>query len=90
MCLLIIFGVVITNKTRNFTTRSGRDQRQAKEIADSLLIFKLCFIQKNRYLQLGVKTHCLTIERNEINIVSFVSTEELTLLQLKEAGEKLT
>ena len=25
MCLLIIFGVVITNKTRNFTTRSGRD-----------------------------------------------------------------
>ena len=25
MCLLIIFGVVITNKTSNFTTRSGRD-----------------------------------------------------------------
>ena len=67
MCLLIIFGVMITNKTNNFTKRSGRDQRQAKEIANSLLIFKLSFIQKNRYLQLGVKTRCLTNERNEIN-----------------------
>ena len=62
MCLLIIFGKVITKKTSNFTTRSGRDQRQTKEIANSLLIFKLSFIQKNRYLQLGVKTPCFTIE----------------------------
>ena len=49
-------------KTSNFTTRSGRDQRQTKEIANSLLIFKLSFIQKYRYLQLGDKTHSLAIE----------------------------
>ena len=62
MCLLIIFRIVITNKTSNFTTRSGRDQRETKEIANSLLIFKLSFIQKYRYLQLGDKTHSLAIE----------------------------
>ena len=62
MCLLIIFGIVITNKTSNFTKRSGRDQRQTKEIVSTLLISKLSFIQKNRYLQLGVKTPCFTIE----------------------------
>ena len=62
MCLLIIFGIVITNKTSNFTKRSGRDQRQTEEIASTLLISKLSFIQKNRYLQLGVKTPCFTIE----------------------------
>ena len=49
-------------KTSNFTTRSGRDQRQTKEIANSLLIFKLSFIQKYKYLQLGDKTHSLAIE----------------------------
>jgi len=62
---LTVVMVVITNKTSNFTTRSVRDQRRTKEIANTLLIFKLSFIQKNRYLQLGVKTRCLTIERNE-------------------------
>ena len=62
MCLLIIFRIVITKKTSNFTTRSGRDQRQTKEIANSLLIFKLSFIQKYKYLQLADKTHSLAIE----------------------------
>ena len=62
---LTVVMVVITNKTSNFTTRSVRDQRRTKEITNTLLIFKLSFIQKNRYLQLGVKTLCLTIERNE-------------------------
>ena len=62
MCLLIIFRIVITKKTSNFTTRSGRDQRQTKEIANSLLIFKLSFIKKYRYLQLDDKTHSLAIE----------------------------
>ena len=62
MCLLIIFRIVITKKTSNFTTRSGRDQRQTKEIANSLLIFKLSFIQKYKYLQLADKTLSLAIE----------------------------
>ena len=62
MCLLIIFRIMIKKKTSNFTTRSGRDQRQTKEIANSLLIFKLSFIQKYRYLQLGDKTYSLAIE----------------------------
>ena len=62
---LTVVMVVITNKTSNFTTRSVRDQRRTIEIANTLLIFKLSFIQKNRYLQLGVKTLCFTIERNE-------------------------
>ena len=35
MCLLIIFGRVITNKSSNFTTSSGRHQRQTKEIANT-------------------------------------------------------
>ena len=48
MCLLIIFRIMIKKKTSNFTTRSGRDQRQTKEIANSLLIFKLSFIEKTR------------------------------------------
>ena len=77
MCLLIIFRIVITKKTSNFTTGSGRDQRQTKEIANSLLIFKLSFIQKNKYLQLGVKTRCLAIERNEINNSFVPFTKEL-------------
>ena len=62
MCLLIIFRIVITKKTSNFTTRSGRDQRQTKEIANSLLIFKLSFTQKYKNLQQGDKTHSLAIE----------------------------
>ena len=48
MCILIIFGVVITNKKNNFTTRSDRDQRQIKEIADTLLIFNLSFMQEKK------------------------------------------
>ena len=67
MCILIIFGVVITNKKNNFTTRSDRDQRQIKEIADTLLIFNLSFMQEKKNLHLGVKTRCLTIEKNEVN-----------------------
>ena len=62
---LTVVMVVITNKTSNFTTRSVRDRRRTKEIANTLLIFKLSFIQKNRYLQQGLKTLCLTIERTE-------------------------
>ena len=69
MCLLIIFRTVIKKKkTSNFTSRSGRDQRQTKEIANSLqssdLIFKLSF---TRYLQLGDKTH------SKRNLLTFVS-----------------
>ena len=48
MCILIVFGVVITNKKNNFTTRSDRDQRQIKEIADTLLIFNLSFMQEKK------------------------------------------
>ena len=48
MCILIVFGVVITNKKNNFTTRSDRDQRQIKEIADILLIFNLSFMQEKK------------------------------------------
>ena len=48
MCILIIFGVVITNKENNFTTKSDRDQRQIKEIADTLLIFNLSFMQEKK------------------------------------------
>ena len=48
MCILIVFGVVITNKKNNFTTRSDRDQRQTKEIADTLLIFNLSFMQEKK------------------------------------------
>ena len=67
MCILIVFGVVITNKKNNFTTRSDRDQRQIKEIADTLLIFNLSFMQEK-------KTY--------LTIVSFVSREELIFLLL--------
>ena len=48
MCILIVFGVVITNKKNNFTTRSDRDQRQINEIADTLLIFNLSFMQEKK------------------------------------------
>ena len=48
MYILIVFGVVITNKKNNFTTRSDRDQRQIKEIADTLLIFNLSFMQEKK------------------------------------------
>ena len=48
MCILIVFGVVITNQKNNFTTRSDRDQRQIKEIADTLLIFNLSFMQEKK------------------------------------------
>ena len=90
MCLLIIFGIVITNKTSNFTKRSGRDQRQTEEIASTLLISKLSFIQKNRYLQLGVKTPCLPIERNEINHSFLRFHRGIDFVKLKEAVKKLT
>ena len=62
MCLLIIFGKVITKKQVISQQEAVETQRQTKEIANRLLIFKLSFIQKNRYLQLGVKTPCFTIE----------------------------
>ena len=82
MCILIVFGVVITNKKNSFTTRSDRDQRQIKEIADTLLIFNLSFMQEKK-TYIWVSKHVVSpLKGMKLTMVSFVSREELILLLL--------